>query len=83
MHISLILDFLSTFWLPIAITSVGALFYGSFVMWYGKVSISQSLALFFTGIIVITCIFLPFNWSIQNSGSGKEISLFFFDLNVE
>lgn len=52
-------------------------------MWYGKVSISQGLALFFTGIIVITCIFLPFNWSIQNSGSGKEISLFFFDLNVE
>jgi RsiW-degrading membrane proteinase PrsW (M82 family) len=57
--------------------------YGSFVTWYGKMSIWQSLALFFTGIIVITCIFLPFNWSIQNSGSGKEISLFFFDLNIE
>lgn len=83
MHISLITDFITTFWIPLAITSIGALFYGSFVMWYGKVSLWQSLALFFTGIIVITCIFLPFNWSIQNSGSGKEISLFFFDLNVE
>jgi hypothetical protein len=83
MHISFITDFITTFWIPLAITSVGALFYGSFVMWYGKVSLWQSLALFFTGIIVITCIFLPFNWSIQNSGSGKEISLFFFDLNVE
>ncbi|MCB9807121.1 hypothetical protein H6768_04515 [Candidatus Peribacteria bacterium] len=42
------------------------------------------MALFFTGIIVITCIFLPFNWSIQNSGvGGKEVSLFFFDLNIE
>ncbi len=36
-----------------------------------------------TGIIVITCIFLPFNWSIQNSGSGKEVSLFFFQVNIE
>lgn len=53
-------------------------------MWYGKVSLGQSLALFFTGIIVITCIFLPFNWSIQNSDmGGKELSLFFFDLNIE
>lgn len=41
------------------------------------------LGTFFTGIIVITCIFLPFNWSIQNSGSGKELSLFFFDINIE
>lgn len=83
MHFSLILDFLHTFWLPLTITSVGALLYGSGVAWYGRVSMGQSLALFFTGIIVITCIFLPFNWSIQNSGSGKELSLFFFDLNIE
>ena len=83
MHISFLVDFIHTFWLPLTITSIGALFYGSFVMWYGKVPLGQSLALFFTGIIVITCIFLPFNWSIQNSGSGKEVSLFFFDLNIE
>jgi|GEM_PF-963058 len=83
MHISLITEFIHTFWMPLLITSLGALIYGSFVMWYGKISIWQGLALFFTGIIVITCIFLPFNWSIQNSGSGKEISLFFFDLNIE
>lgn len=84
MHFSLILDFLQTFWLPLMITSIGGLLYGSFIMWYGKVSLGQSLALFFTGIIVITCIFLPFNWSIQNSDmGGKELSLFFFDLNIE
>lgn len=84
MHFSLILDFLQTFWLPLLITSIGGLLYGSFIMWYGKVSLGQSLALFFTGIIVITCIFLPFNWSIQNSDmGGKELSLFFFDLNIE
>ena len=84
MHFSLILDFLQTFWLPLMITSIGGLLYGSFIMWYGKVSLGQSLALFFTGIIVITCIFLPFNWSIQNSDmGGKELSLFFFELNIE
>lgn len=84
MHFSLILDFLQTFWLPLIITSIGGLLYGSFIMWYGKVSLGQSLALFFTGIIVITCIFLPFNWSIQNSDmGGKELSLFFFELNIE
>lgn len=83
MHFSFLLDFLHTFWLPLTITSIGALLYGSGVAWYGRVSSGQSLALFFTGIIVITCIFLPFNWSIQNSGSGKELSLFFFDINIE
>lgn len=84
MHFSLILDFLQTFWLPLMITSIGGLLYASFIMWYGKVSLGQSLALFFTGIIVITCIFLPFNWSIQNSDmGGKELSLFFFELNIE
>ncbi len=84
MHFSLIIDFLQTFWLPLIITSIGALAYGSFVMWYGKIKLGQSLALFFTGIIVITCIFLPFNWSIQNSDmGGKELSLFFFNINIE
>lgn len=84
MHFSLITEFIQTFWMPLMITSIGALIYGSFVTWYGKMSLWQSLALFFTGIIVITCIFLPFNWSIQNSGAGgKEVSLFFFDLNIE
>lgn len=43
----------------------------------------QSLTLFFTGIIVITCIFLPFNWSIQHSGAEKEVSIFFFNLNIQ
>lgn len=84
MHISTIIEFLTTFWMPLLITSIGVLLYGSFIMWYGKVSLGQSLALFFTGIIVITCIFLPFNWSIQNSDmGGRELSLFFFDLNIE
>lgn len=84
MHFSLITEFIQTFWMPLLITSIGALFYGTFVLWYGKMSLWQWLALFFTGIIVITCIFLPFNWSIQNSGvGGKEVSLFFFDLNIE
>ena len=77
-------DLFQTFWLPLLITSVGGLLYGSFIMWYGQVRLGQSLALFFTGIIVITCIFLPFNWSLQNSGSdGKELFLFFFEINIE
>jgi hypothetical protein len=32
---------------------------------------------------VITCIFLPFNWSIGNSGETQVINLFFFRLNIE
>jgi len=83
MHYSFFLDFLNTYSLPLLVTSIGGLFYGSFVVWYGRVSFASSLALFFTGIIVITCIFLPFNWSIQNANSGKEISLFFFHVNIE
>ena len=83
MHYSFILNFLHTYSLPILVTSIGGLFYGSFVVWYGRVSFVSSLTLFFTGIIVITCIFLPFNWSIQNANSGKEVSLFFFHLNIE
>ncbi len=83
MHFSLITQFIQVFWVPLGITSLWALLYGSFIIWYGRISLWQSLALFFTGIIVITCIFLPFNWSLQNSGSWKDLSLFFFDLNIE
>lgn len=83
MHISTIIDFLSQYWLPLGIISIGALIYGSIVTWASKMSISQTLTLFITGIIVITCIFLPFNWSIQNSGTGREVSLFFFQINIE
>lgn len=64
------------------ITLIGALFYCGFVMWYGKVSIRQGITLFLTGIIVITCIFLPFNWSLQHVWTEKEVSLFFFNLNI-
>jgi len=32
---------------------------------------------------VITCIFLPFNWSIGNSGQTQEVNLFFFNINIE
>jgi hypothetical protein len=42
--------------------------------------------MFFTGIIVITCIFLPFNWSLneaRTNGTGRAVSLFFFEINVE
>lgn len=83
MHFSTITQFLSLYWLPLLIISFGALIYGSIVTWASKMHLSQTLTLFLTGIIVITCIFLPFNWSIQNSGSGKEVSLFFFQLNIE
>jgi hypothetical protein len=49
----------------------------------GKINKIQAATLFLTGIIVITCIFLPFNWSIDNAGTGKTVSLFFFQFNVE
>ena len=38
---------------------------------------------FLTGIIVITCIFLPFNWSIQNSGNWKRSFSILFQINIE
>jgi hypothetical protein len=68
---------------PLAIISIGALIYCSIIKFLGKIPISQVITMFFTGIIVITCIFLPFNWSIQNSGTAREVSLFFFEVNVE
>ncbi len=77
------IDFVTQFWLPLTITSIGGLLYALILLWMGHMSRWQAAALFLTGIIVITCIFLPFNWSIQHSGTGKEISLFFFDLNIE
>lgn len=77
------MNFISQFWLPLAITSMGGVLYASVILWISKASCWQAAALFLTGIIVITCIFLPFNWSIQHSGSEKEVSLFFFDLNIE
>ena len=83
MHISLFIQFFTTYWLPLSIITLGGFIYTSIVIWAGKIKKTQALTLFLTGIIVITCIFLPFNWSIQNSGSGKEVSLFFFQINIE
>jgi hypothetical protein len=68
---------------PLTIISTGALIYCTIIKFLGKIPISQVITMFFTGIIVITCIFLPFNWSIQNSGTAREVSLFFFEINVE
>lgn len=83
MHISLFTQFFTIYWLPLLIISLGGLIYTSIIVWASKIKKIQALTLFLTGIIVITCIFLPFNWSIQNSGSGKEVSLFFFQINIE
>ena len=83
MHISLFIQFFGTYWLPLLIFCIGGLIYTSIIVWASKMKKMQALTLFLTGIIVITCIFLPFNWSIQNSGSGKDISLFFFQINIE
>jgi len=60
-----------------------AVVYCTILKLYGQISIAQTIALFLTGIIVITCIFLPFNWSIGNAGQTQEIHLFFFTLNIE
>jgi len=75
--------FFQTFWQPLSVISAAALVYCSILRWYGKISTAQTIALFLTGIIVITCIFLPFNWSIGNSGHTQEIRLFFFTVNIE
>lgn len=75
--------FFETFWQPLAVIFVAAIGYCSILSWYGKISMAQTIALFITGIIVITCIFLPFNWSIGNSGQTQEIRLFFFTVNIE
>lgn len=75
--------FFETFWQPLSVISMAALLYCTVIHWYGRISISQTIALFLTGIIVITCIFLPFNWSIWNSGQTQEIRLFFFNINIE
>ncbi len=75
--------FFETFWQPLGIISLAAIGYCSILHWYGKISTAQTIALFLTGIIVITCIFLPFNWSIGNSGQTQELNLFFFNINIE
>lgn len=75
--------FFETFWQPLTVISLAAVGYCSLIHWYGKISFAQTLALFLTGIIVITCIFLPFNWSISNAGQTQELNLFFFQLNIE
>jgi len=74
---------LETFWQPLSVIVVAALLYCHGIRLYGRISIPQTIALFLTGIIVITCIFLPFNWSIGNSGQTQEIRLFFFNINIE
>jgi hypothetical protein len=83
MNFTDIFHFFQTYQIPLAIISTGALIYCTIIKFLGKIPLIQVLTMFFTGIIVITCIFLPFNWSIQNSGTGREVSLFFFAVNVE
>ncbi len=83
MNFTDIFHFLQTYQVPLGIISTGALIYCTIIKFLGKIPLVQVLTMFFTGIIVITCIFLPFNWSIQNSGTGREVSLFFFEINVE
>lgn len=75
--------FFQTFWKPLSVILLSAILYCSILRWYGKISLPQTVALFLTGIIVITCIFLPFNWSIGNSGQTQELNLFFFTVNIE
>ncbi|MFA6080180.1 MAG: PrsW family glutamic-type intramembrane protease [Candidatus Gracilibacteria bacterium] len=75
--------FFQTFWQPLLIITTAAVGYCSILKWYGKMSLAQTIALFLTGIIVITCIFLPFNWSISNAGQAQELNIFFFKVNIE
>lgn len=75
--------FFETFWQPLSVIGVAAIGYCSVLRWYGKISTAQTIALFLTGILVITCIFLPFNWSIGNSGQTQELRLFFFNINIQ
>lgn len=75
--------FFETFWQPLSVIFLAAVGYCGILHWYGKISLAQTIALFLTGIIVITCIFLPFNWSIGNSGQTQELHLFFFNVNIE
>ena len=75
--------FFETFWEPLWVIMAAAVVYCTILKLYGQISIAQTIALFLTGIIVITCIFLPFNWSIGNAGQTQEIHLFFFTLNIE
>jgi len=75
--------FIETFWQPLIVICLAAAGYCSILHWYGKIWLAQTIALFLTGIIVITCIFLPFNWSIGNSGQTQEVNLFFFNINIE
>ena len=75
--------FFETFWEPLLIIATAAVGYCSIIKWYGNISVAQTIALFLTGIIVITCIFLPFNWSISNAGQAQEMNIFFFKINIE
>jgi hypothetical protein len=74
--------FLQTFWIPLTIITIGGGLYSGIIWYMGGMPLRQILALFFTGIIVITCVFLPFNWSLQNAGEQKAVTLFFFDINI-
>jgi PrsW family intramembrane metalloprotease len=78
-----ILTFLGESYLPLTIIALGGLIYTIVIWRISRMSARQIATLFFTGIVVITCIFLPFNWSIHNAGAGKEVGLFFFQLNIE
>lgn len=75
--------FFETFWEPLLIIATAAVIYCTILKLYGKISTAQTIALFLTGIIVITCIFLPFNWSISNAGQAQEMNIFFFKINIE
>ena len=83
MSLSELLSLIITYRTPLAIITIGAILYCSIIKYVGKLSTKQVLVMFFTGIIVITCIFLPFNWSLNNSGQAREVSLFFFSLDIQ
>ena len=83
MHLSLITTFFQTYAFPLSIITIGACLYWGIITWLSRMPWRQTFTLFLTGIIVITCIFLPFTWSLNNAGGGKEVSLFFFHVNIE
>lgn len=84
MIFSHLIEFIWAYWQPILITSGAGLVYSMFIIWMWRIKIWDCITLFITWIIVVTCIFLPFSWSINHSGGWeKEIFLFFFTLNIE
>lgn len=81
--ISFLSTFFHDFWVPFLLTTTAAWLYCLIIALIGKMRFWQVLSLFLVGIIVITCIFLPFNWSLSHTGATKEVSIFFFNLNIQ